>query len=648
MFSTCLCSSKATLVFLVALIVAQLFLGSHAHAQAQPLVSLPAQSSKDEAQFDFVTERSLYVDATRRLDIEVASHQIYKPFAGALNFDFDLTTRWIKISVQAPSDPRLPLVLVVGPYFLSELVLYYERDGQWIQQRSGAKAPDTQAHCLIGAHCFALSPIESGARTYFLRIDTRNGFYVSTQALTEKGLVNKLKTNNIYLGIWIGILSILICFGTLYWLRFKQPLMGLLSLSQLTAIILFFFTNNLIPYISSLNFPDTYLRGFNVLICLRYMLMSWILLVFFRRLRPPNWLRPYVIFLMLFWLVELLMASFGNVKVTFLLLNWIVMFTYPFVIALVIYQCQNVTGAVKKYAVSAFLLIGMIFFSDVILFFNQRQPSPFIFSASEWLPVIFSGALYLITLKHLKVQQDEMLQNMFDINMLTVQSDFEKMQIKDRSMLIDMLSHELKNPLATIRMALGSLNQKISQANNDADALERIDSINQAIDNMTAVINRCAQLDAVDQRILVPQHSEVFVLESIETLPIIKLNVDRFTLVGPRKFLISTDFQIFTSILNNLIDNAVKYSPINSQIEISVQDLGERRMKVVVSNMVLTNHFPDVTRLFSRYYRSPYAHDKPGTGLGLVLIKCLCELLKGSILYRASEDRVFFEIELPT
>jgi signal transduction histidine kinase len=82
-------------------------------------------------------------------------------------------------------------------------------------------------------------------------------------------------------------------------------------------------------------------------------------------------------------------------------------------------------------------------------------------------------------------------------------------------------------------------------------------------------------------------------------------------------------------------------------IEISVSTLANDRLLCIVSNEVERHHEPDPAALFTRYYRSIYSHDKPGTGLGLVLIKSLCEILKGSVSYRFEYNRVFFSVELP-
>ena len=261
--------------------------------------------------------------------------------------------------------------------------------------------------------------------------------------------------------------------------------------------------------------------------------------------------------------------------------------------------------------------------------------------------MLVAVALYLLLLGYSKTQQEQWLQTMFELNTLKTQTDYEQRQLNERSTLIDMLSHELKNPLATMRMALGSLKSIFGKSEHAVEFGERFASMTQSIDNMTQVIDRVGQVDAIDQKNFVLHVEKCAVLEAIESLPLIAAQADRFKILGLSEVTIQTDRLLLITIINNLIDNAVKYSPPATMIEISVSTLANDRLLCIVSNEVERHHEPDPAALFTRYYRSIYSHDKPGTGLGLVLIKSLCEILKGSVSYRFEYNRVFFSVELP-
>ena len=164
---------------------------------------------------------------------------------------------------------------------------------------------------------------------------------------------------------------------------------------------------------------------------------------------------------------------------------------------------------------------------------------------------------------------------------------------------------------------------------------------------MTQVIDRVGQVDAIEQKNFVLRYEKLSVLETIESLPLIAVQPARFKLLGSREINTQTDRLLFATIISNLIDNALKYSSAASLIEVSVSVVSAGKLLCIVSNEVERHHEPDSSALFTRYYRGIYSHDKPGTGLGLVLIKSLCEILKGSVSYRFEYNRVFFSVELP-
>jgi signal transduction histidine kinase len=221
-------------------------------------------------------------------------------------------------------------------------------------------------------------------------------------------------------------------------------------------------------------------------------------------------------------------------------------------------------------------------------------------------------------------------------------------------MLIDMLTHELKNPLATMRMAAGSLRRSLGKLTTEqsTDSADRIDSMVQAINNMNTVIERCVQVDQLDQKGFSPKFEDIDISQVVHTVLANQPEVQRLVFDPPSSPLIfRTDPNLFAIILTNLLDNAVKYSEPESRIILElerIEALGvyPGRLTMRVSNTVSQYGIPDSASLFSRYYRGPYAHEKSGTGLGLYLVKSLCKILGGSIRFEHNEGLVHFTVQL--
>ena len=636
-----LCEAVGRLFFWLLGLSLTLLLG--VNCSAQPTSSGGSATSASR----YVVERSLYSDETGSLGIEAASKQSYQPVGVLLSHGPKSLVHWIKlqVSVSDPSDEAL--FLAVGPYFLSKLELYYESQGRWIKQESGAMSPKHSSfNCFLGKHCFNLPATNATqVQTYFLRIDTINGFYMSAQVLNQQELLAEAIWQNRLYGIQLGFLLMLIGWSAIYFLKARQAAVGLFCWSQIFAVLFSLLANGLLFDDIFVDFSQHYSSLFNSILSLRILFVSLIGYELIRRWQAPRWYIIQYALLTSVWGIELLLAVFGQVSPFLLALDWIFLLLFPFMQVVAIAQCKTMPAGYRKYLMLGFILLGCGLLVDVSFYFaaiGTRLSVP-----GGWIGAISGLGLYLIVLSTIKSQQEQLLHTMFEFNTLKVQNNYEQIQLKERKMLIDMLSHELKNPLATMRMALGSIKQRLTQSAPDPDVAERLSSISQSIDNMNAVIERCGQVDAFDQTTFVARYETVNIRTVIEGLPLFVGHRERLTVTGSPQRTIEIDLQLFATILNNLIDNALKYSHAMSMVEIDFECGDAEHFRLSVSNYIGANDAPDPAALFTRYYRSPYAHDKPGTGLGLVLVKSLCELLNGTITYRRSEQQVFFVVEFP-
>jgi signal transduction histidine kinase len=620
---------------------------AQAQSQLQASTELHTQATAGLAPMPLTAELGLYIDSTRLMEIHDVSRQVFAPFKLLLNRSFEPTTQWLKIKVDVPAGQQTPLVLAVSPYFLTELELYYEDSRGWVKQLGGAKHPDLQQQCFIGHHCFAL--LNSGAHphVYFLRVNTFNGFYVSTKVFTSDTLAAEAGSNSLLYGVQIGVLLALIGWSAVYLIRFRALVVGWFCLTQISALFLYCFSNGVVLHEFIPVSPDQYARIMTSAICLRLIFASCFCLEISRRWQVRSWFRYYCLFWIAFWFVQISLIFMGQGKQYLLLLNWIFLFTAPFFFSLAIYQSEQFSRQLRMYWIVGALLIGALMCAEAALLLNDGGLSLLISVPGIGASVLAAIVLYLLSLGYSKMQQEQLLLTMFELNSLKAQNDYEQRQLKERSTLIDMLSHELKNPLATIRMALGSLQLIFGKSEQAIEFNERFFSMTQSIDNMTQVLDRVGQVDAIDQKNFVLRYEKLAVLETIESLPSIAARSDRFKLLGLREINTQTDRFLFVTIISNLVDNALKYSSSASTIEISVSVVSVDKLLCIVSNQVEPHHEPDPAALFTRYYRGLYSHDKSGTGLGLVLIKSLCEILKGSVSYRVDDNRVFFSVELP-
>jgi two-component system, sensor histidine kinase LadS len=218
-------------------------------------------------------------------------------------------------------------------------------------------------------------------------------------------------------------------------------------------------------------------------------------------------------------------------------------------------------------------------------------------------------------------------------------------QARDRqAALLSMLTHELKTPLAVIRLALGQLRGS-----------DRVRSHAQAaISDIVRVVERCEQVDRVDHAPIVPDKARCdwgdLLRECIDQAS----QPDRVGLQYPPGLpALCTDRALLSVVCRNLIDNALVYGAahacVNVALSMQANQSGVPCLVCDVANAVGPAGVPDAARVFQRFYRERTAMSTTGSGLGLYLAFQLTRRLGGQLVYRppATDGLVHFVLSLP-
>ncbi len=221
--------------------------------------------------------------------------------------------------------------------------------------------------------------------------------------------------------------------------------------------------------------------------------------------------------------------------------------------------------------------------------------------------------------------------------MLTIEA--KRRNEQDRFM--SMLSHELKTPLSILRLALGSETMQPGIRNH----------AQRAVVDMHAVIERCLHADRLEHGRFSLTPESVDIASLLEKLCADCASPEQLTLHVAALPVCTCDPQIVQIILNNLLDNALKYGATDGIVSIeatSADRQGRPGISIRIANDIGTAGIPDANRVFERYYRAAGAHSKTGSGLGLYLSANLARLLDGQLRSIPSASEVSFELWVPT
>jgi len=251
--------------------------------------------------------------------------------------------------------------------------------------------------------------------------------------------------------------------------------------------------------------------------------------------------------------------------------------------------------------------------------------------------------LQLMLANHVRAIQAQLTQASVNIEVSKTIAQQERAAYEHQRHFLSMLTHELKTPLSVIRMRLGAA----------APTQRMQDHATRAVADIDAIVERCALVSQIDggpgtvQR--VPCHINDL-LDEVRTLQRAEQRVAMPVAEDALDLTVHSDPLLLRTILSNLVDNAIKYSPADSLVQISVArsvQSGSDGVCVRVDNRAAAAGLPDPQRVFEKYYRAPGAHHQSGSGLGLYIAKALTVQLGGTLTYRTDHPFVIFELWLP-
>lgn len=217
--------------------------------------------------------------------------------------------------------------------------------------------------------------------------------------------------------------------------------------------------------------------------------------------------------------------------------------------------------------------------------------------------------------------------------------------------LLNSVSHDLRTPLVSIKGTLSMLLHDASWLDEETrnglveNAFEQSDRLNRLVGNLLDITRVEAGALKVS---LKPCDLRDIVGVSLEELND-KLK-NRFVDVQiPDDFPeLSVDFSLIAKVFVNLIDNAIKYSPEESPIQIQAK-MQENEVKIEVSDEGIGIPEKDLKRIFGKFYRTERSNQKRGLGLGLSICKGIVEVHQGKIWAENRRDKkgTAFNILLP-
>ena len=100
------------------------------------------------------------------------------------------------------------------------------------------------------------------------------------------------------------------------------------------------------------------------------------------------------------------------------------------------------------------------------------------------------------------------------------------------------------------------------------------------------------------------------------------------------------------SLLGNLLDNAIKFSEPCGTVSVDISEAGDR-LSISISNQGRDIPKDRIAHIFNKFYQADESHSSAGNGIGLAIVKKVCELHGGTVSAKSENGTTTFTVVLP-
>ncbi|MBN2646695.1 MAG: hypothetical protein JXR44_02795, partial [Thiotrichales bacterium] len=410
--------------------------------------------------------------------------------------------QWLKLSAPTPIQSQQRVYLTVYPSYLDDIQLFYQnRQGEWQQRMAGDLVPFTEREWPDNRFIFELDTQQLAVnQPLYLRLQTTSTSLMIVEWADPRSYMRQAQQGFWWLGLELGILVTLIVAQLISGLWQRETLFRAYLIYLVALFITLLSHHGLLAWLFADSLPPWLSHHATSITTLAHNLA---IILFYRSVLSINhattpWLNGAVwlmLILISLGLISVLFGFYVDVIPTILLasiLLWLAFFQRAWIFM------RRTTSLSQKREQQVLIFATLMAFVGKLLLIG---------SVLGWLPVagwlIYAVNINLVVLvlsfqwiiSH-RIAELSRAKQQAELQLVASKTHLQQAICakEEQGRLLDMLNHELKNPLAVIRMALGrmTLNDK---AKSYAE---------QAVQDMNSILERCTYSDKLEYHRLSP------------------------------------------------------------------------------------------------------------------------------------------------
>jgi signal transduction histidine kinase len=572
----------------------------------------------------------------------------FTPLRGILQSGFTSKVHWLRFSVMVPRSGSW--WLEVEPPTLDDLRLFEPGAAGFKERRSGDRLPFSSREEDYRGFIFKLSLPDTTPRVFYLRVQTSSASLAELKLWDPEEFDSARLKEYAALSFYYGFTALAVLISLILFVWLGETLYGWFGLMILAGLSLRFAAHGLVAQYLLPNSPliaDEWV-GFSALL---YMVS---IAPFYRNVlgvQPGQrfYFNVFRVQMVLPCVMAPLLLTSLHVE------GMMIAVCYMLLVALVvIYECVQQWRLGRNE--SRYLLLGAVLLALggvrlalLKMGWNTTYDlSPLYFDQiTSMLSIVVVYIALALRLRSARSRERRSEQRAYRAEF---KAEKEHEAYAEQGRFIAMLSHELKTPLAVIDSATQAL-ERINRSE-DPEIARRHERIRRSVGRIDRMIEQFLSKDQLELQRMELHPVPIDLSQLIgEVFDACADDDCRFELSCADDHLtLLADRALLRVALINLVDNALKYSPPEGMVSVSVcpsVQWGRAGIEILVADQ--GSGVPAAVRdaLFTRYTRGDNTTGISGTGLGLYLVRRIVELHHGRVELRTSTTGALFWIWLP-
>lgn len=216
-----------------------------------------------------------------------------------------------------------------------------------------------------------------------------------------------------------------------------------------------------------------------------------------------------------------------------------------------------------------------------------------------------------------------------------------------RSDFINNFSHEFKTPI----VSMAGFAKLLKKGNlTEEQRRQYLDAIEEESMRLSYMATNVLNMNKIDMQTILTDVTEFNVSEQIRSavllLEVKWMKKDIDLQIDFDEYTIEANEELMKQVWINLIDNAIKFSPVGGTVSLDISNEGGA-LHVRIGNSGDCIPADKLDKIFNKFYQADESHAPEGNGIGLAIVKKVVDLHGGSVDVSSTDDRTTFSLLLP-